>query len=155
MQPVKISLPNSNHKAFYAIRIKYWNASGSGFPPSLIPALQIIGILHHKKAKLRIHMRQSVSSVVLVLQCSSWECTKIPEFFSLCNYFFTHILSILPALSYTSIESMNRQTDCSHNITKILINTKTAQLINSYFTNSASHKRFNYIFVNQRSYFFL
>ena len=28
---------------------------------SLIPALQNIGILHHKKAKLRIHMRQSVS----------------------------------------------------------------------------------------------
>ena len=31
-----------------------------GFPPSLIPTLWNIGILHHKKAKLRKHMRQSV-----------------------------------------------------------------------------------------------
>ena len=28
--------------------------------PSLIPALQNIGILHHKKAKLRKHLQQSV-----------------------------------------------------------------------------------------------
>ena len=33
----------------------------SGFPPSLIPALWNIGILHHEKAELRKHMRQSVS----------------------------------------------------------------------------------------------
>ena len=59
MLPVKISLPNSNHKAFIP-KIKYWNASGSGFPPSLIPALQIIDILHHKKAKLPKHLQQSV-----------------------------------------------------------------------------------------------
>ena len=32
----------------------------ASLPPSLIPALQNIGILHHKKAKLCIHMRQSV-----------------------------------------------------------------------------------------------
>ena len=31
----------------------------ASLPPSL-PSLQNIGILHHKKAKLRIHMRQSV-----------------------------------------------------------------------------------------------
>ena len=37
-------------QGLYTIKIKYWNASGSGFPPSLIPALQNIGILHHKKA---------------------------------------------------------------------------------------------------------
>ena len=30
----------------------------------LIPALQNIGILHHKKTKLCIHMRQSVYSTV-------------------------------------------------------------------------------------------
>ena len=53
MKPVKISLQNSNHKVFYTIKIKYWNASGSGFPPFLIPALRNIGILHHKKAKLQ------------------------------------------------------------------------------------------------------
>ena len=33
---------------------------GVGFLPSFIPALQNIGILHHKKAKLRKHMRRSV-----------------------------------------------------------------------------------------------
>ena len=44
----------------YTIKIKYWNASGCGFPPSLIPALQNIGILHHKKAELRILLQQSV-----------------------------------------------------------------------------------------------
>ena len=42
----------------YTIKIKYWNASGSGFPPSLIPALQKIGILHHKKVELRIILQQ-------------------------------------------------------------------------------------------------
>ena len=31
-----------------------------GFPPPLIPALQNIGILHHKKEKLRILLQQSV-----------------------------------------------------------------------------------------------
>ena len=35
-------------------------------PPSLIPALQNIGILDHKKAKLRKHMRQSVRLVKLL-----------------------------------------------------------------------------------------
>ena len=54
---MKISLPNSNHKVF---QIKYWNASGSDFPPSLIPAFRNIGILHYKKAKLRKHLQQSV-----------------------------------------------------------------------------------------------
>ena len=42
------------------MKIKYWDASGSGFPPSLIPALKNIGILHHKKAKLPNHLQQSV-----------------------------------------------------------------------------------------------
>ena len=32
----------------------------ASLPPSLIPTLRKIGILHHKKAKLRKHMRQSV-----------------------------------------------------------------------------------------------
>ena len=32
-------------QAFHIIRIKYWKASGSGNPPSLIPALQKIAIL--------------------------------------------------------------------------------------------------------------
>ena len=49
-------------QGLYFIRIKYWNASGSGFPPFLIPALQNIGILHHKKAKLPKHLQHSVYS---------------------------------------------------------------------------------------------
>ena len=32
----------------------------ASLPPSLIPALQNIGILHHKKAKLPKHLQQSV-----------------------------------------------------------------------------------------------
>ena len=43
--------------------MKYWNASISGFPPSLIPALRNIGILHHKKEELRILLQQSVPSL--------------------------------------------------------------------------------------------
>ena len=39
LKPLKISWPNLNHKVFIIIiKIKYWNASGSGSPPSLIPA---------------------------------------------------------------------------------------------------------------------
>ena len=49
-----------NSQCLYIIKIKYLNASGSGLPPSLIPALQNIGILHHKKEKLPIHLQQSV-----------------------------------------------------------------------------------------------
>ena len=47
-------------QGLYIIKIKYWNASGSGFLPSLIPALQNIGNLNHKKAKLPKHLQQSV-----------------------------------------------------------------------------------------------
>ena len=51
-------------QGLYTIKIKYWKASGSGFLPSLIPTLQNRGILHHKKAKLRKHMRQSVVTIL-------------------------------------------------------------------------------------------
>ena len=37
-------------QGLYTIRIKFWNASGSGSPPSLIPSLCNIGILLHKQA---------------------------------------------------------------------------------------------------------
>ena len=37
-------------QGLHIIRIKYWNASGSGFPPSLSPFLRNIGILLHKQA---------------------------------------------------------------------------------------------------------
>ena len=39
-------------RGLYTTKIKYWNAIGSGFPTSIIPALQNIGISHHKKTKL-------------------------------------------------------------------------------------------------------
>ena len=39
-------------QGLYIIRIKYWNASGSGFPPFLIPALWKTAILHYKQTKL-------------------------------------------------------------------------------------------------------
>ena len=47
-------------QGFHIIRIKYRNASGSGPPPSLIPTLWNIGLLHYKQAKLRKDMQQSV-----------------------------------------------------------------------------------------------
>ena len=47
-------------QGLYIIRIKYMYASGSDFPPFLIPALRNIGILHYKKAKLRKHLQHSV-----------------------------------------------------------------------------------------------
>ena len=50
-------------QGLYTVKIKYWNASGSGFPPSLIPALQNIGILHHKKRKLPKHLQHSVYGI--------------------------------------------------------------------------------------------
>ena len=52
---------------YYTIKIKYWNARGSGFPPPLIPTLQTIGILHHKKEKLRILLQQSVHAYLRML----------------------------------------------------------------------------------------
>ena len=60
-------MPKFKSKCLYIIRINYWNASGSGFPPFLIPALWNIGILHHKKAKLRNNMRQSVYRIISFL----------------------------------------------------------------------------------------
>ena len=57
-------------------KIKYWNASGSGFPPSLIPALWNIGILYHKKAKLRKHMRQSVCGFMHNFHKKSWMLSR-------------------------------------------------------------------------------
>ena len=47
-------------QGLYIIRIKYWNASGSGPLPSLIPTLWNICILHYKQAKLPKDMQHSV-----------------------------------------------------------------------------------------------
>ena len=47
-------------QGLYTIKIKHWNTSKSDFPPSLIPTLQNIGILHHNKEQLRILLQHSV-----------------------------------------------------------------------------------------------
>ena len=49
----------------YITRIKHWNYSGSGPPPSFIPTLWNIGILHHKQAKLRKDMQVQHSVIVI------------------------------------------------------------------------------------------
>ena len=54
-------MTKSKSQGFHIIRIKYWNASGSGFPPSLNPTLWNIGILLYKQAELPIHLQHSVS----------------------------------------------------------------------------------------------
>ena len=47
-------------QGLYIIRIKYWNAKGSGSTPSLIPIHWNIGILLHKQAKRRTIMHTTV-----------------------------------------------------------------------------------------------
>ena len=47
-------------QGLYIIRIKYWNVSGSGLPPSLISPLRNIGILQYKQAELSKHFQHSV-----------------------------------------------------------------------------------------------
>ena len=67
----------------YIIKIKYWSTSGSGFPPSLMPALQNIGILHHKKAELSILLQHSVgilrAYLATVLKALVW-LTKLFDY---------------------------------------------------------------------------
>ena len=48
-------------------RIKCWNASGSGSPPSLIPALCNIGILLHKQATRIKHFCPLLKGTTCVL----------------------------------------------------------------------------------------
>ena len=76
VRALSIMFTKFKSQGLYTIKIKYWNASGSGFPPSLIPALQKIGILHHKKAKLCKHMRQSVSTYFIKMH----HCGKFLDF---------------------------------------------------------------------------
>ena len=68
-------------------RIKYWKASGSGNPPSLIPALRNIGILHHKKAELRILLQHSVHN--------SLKYNFVIDWF-LCVFFIINVFKYCP-----------------------------------------------------------
>ena len=54
-------------QGLYSKRIKYWNPSGNGPPPSLIPTLWKIGILNYEQGKLRKHLQNSVEGTKLVL----------------------------------------------------------------------------------------
>ena len=75
----------------HIIRIKYWNAGGSGFPPSLNPTLWSISILHYKQAKLRKHLQHSV----FVIQYSyRYLCNEI-EIASFCQYKISSLVSHL------------------------------------------------------------
>ena len=60
LKPVKNIMTKFKSQGLHIIRIKYWNASGSDSPPSLIPAHWNIGILHYKQAKRRKDMQHSV-----------------------------------------------------------------------------------------------
>ena len=62
-------------------RIKYGNASGSGFPPYLNPTLWNIDILHYKQAKLPRHLQHSVCTLCCKSK-RSFACfyCKIPIF---------------------------------------------------------------------------
>ena len=50
-------------QCFHIKIMKYWNASGSGSPPSLISAHWNSGILQYKQAKLRKYMQHSVAKM--------------------------------------------------------------------------------------------
>ena len=41
--------------------------TGSGFPPSLIPTLRNIGVLHYKQAKLPKHLQHNVCALLLLV----------------------------------------------------------------------------------------
>ena len=77
------SITKFKSQGLYTIKIKYWNASGSGrgsgFPPSLIPALRNIGILHYKKAKLCKHLEHSVHTSEMLLELQALYCDYCGE----------------------------------------------------------------------------
>ena len=78
-------MTKSKSQGLHIIRIKYWNASGSGSPPSFIPAPWNIGILLHKQATLGKHFLP--------------ECTYIhynikPPSHNICHFKYILILCI-------------------------------------------------------------
>ena len=81
------------------MKIKYWSASGSCSPPSLIPALRNIGILHHNKAELRILLQHSVFPLCMrsVKFIYSEKATKFCEIFTL------HLSYVVPVKSKMKI----------------------------------------------------
>ena len=96
-------------QGLYIIKIKYWNASRSGSPPSLIPTLWNIGILHYKQAKLPKHLQHSVYLFIFcrssstaaynygnfayfaITKCIAWNFTNV---LTVLLYFYMALLNI-------------------------------------------------------------
>ena len=55
-------------QGLYTIKMKHWNAIGSGFPPFLNPTLWNIGILLYKQAKLPKYLQHSVAVLAHVFK---------------------------------------------------------------------------------------
>ena len=72
-------MTKSKSQGLHIIRIKYWNTSGSVFPPSLIPTLWNIGILLHKQATLGKHFWLECMSLFFRQVCL-FKSTGIPWF---------------------------------------------------------------------------
>ena len=63
MKPlIKNIMTKFKSQSFHIIRVKYWNAMGSGSPPFIISAHWNIDILHYKKAKLLKDMQYNICS---------------------------------------------------------------------------------------------
>ena len=69
-------------QALHIIRIKYWNPSGSGKPPSLIPALRKIAILGLKTGLWQWHNGISVILLLFNQPCLHvfWPLSRIIPF---------------------------------------------------------------------------
>ena len=107
-------------QGLYTIKINYWKASGCGFPPSLIPTLQNIGILHQKKKKkLRKHMRQSVRYFCHGLTNFGYFYT-LPTIIRVCPFTRTwkknKQLALLIRTCPFSIGQLQRSTHCKKNL---------------------------------------
>ena len=63
-------------QGLHIIQIKYWNVSGSGSAPSLIPTLWNIGILLHKQAKRRTIMHTTVAKSSSKSEVMLQDCDK-------------------------------------------------------------------------------
>ena len=88
-------------QGLHIIRIKYWNASGSGSPPSLIPTLWNIGILLHKRAK-RTTMHTTVHIYVMTLTSAN----ERPR----CMYIIYYAHTIFSAANANYVLFENRDT---------------------------------------------
>ena len=76
-------------QALHIIRIKYWNACGSGNPYSLIPTLWNIGILLHKQATRTKHFDGECTSLISNKGCVNSQikhCGKYQIFLTTHNF---------------------------------------------------------------------